>query len=112
MLPKINRLKKTKDIESVFKKGEGYREGVLFLKFAKNNLGFSRFAFIISKKIAKKAVTRNKIKRILREAVGARLLEIKTGFDVVIVVQGGATKSPEKEFGSLVVKLFKKTKLI
>ncbi len=55
MLPKINRLQKEKEIEEVFKKGKGFKEDFLIFKTAKNSLKTSRFGFIISKKISKKA---------------------------------------------------------
>lgn len=111
MLPNINRLKKTKEIEQVFKKGKGHKEGFLFLKIAKNNLNASRFAFIVSRKVAKKAVLRNKIKRRLRELVGARLPEIKKGFDGVLVAQKNIESQNFKELKENINKLFKKARL-
>ena len=89
MLPQINRLRNTKDIEMVFKKGRGVKEGFLFLKFLENNLKVSRFAFIVSRKTARKAVQRNKIKRRLRDIVQKNLPRLKTGFDFVFVAQKG-----------------------
>ena len=85
MLPKINRLKKTKDIERVFREGRGFGEGFLFLKLAKNDLNAVRFAFIVGKKISNRASVRNKIKRIMRDAVQKRIDNIKYGFDAVII---------------------------
>lgn len=73
MLPEINRLKKKKDIEKVFEEGQVFKEGFLIFKIAKNNSGKIRFGFIVSQKVSKRAVLRNKIKRRLRGLVGARL---------------------------------------
>jgi len=47
----------------------------------------SHFGFIISTKISKKAVVRNRIKRIIAEAIRARLSEIKRGLDVVFLIK-------------------------
>ena len=47
----------------------------------------SHFGFIISTKISKKAVVRNRIKRIIAEAIRSRLGEIKRGLDVVFLVK-------------------------
>ncbi len=110
MLPKRNRLAKKKDFEMVFKQGKGFKQGFLYLKIRKNNLDTSRFGFVISKKFSKKAVIRNKTKRRLSEIIKAKLLEIKKGMDVIIVVMPGA----ENEFQKLedtLSKLFKKAKL-
>ncbi len=107
MLAKINRLKKDKDFEKVFKQGQGFKQGLLYLKIRKNNLKTSRFGFVISKKFSKKAVIRNKTKRRLSEIIKTKLPEIKKGIDVVIVATPGA----ENDFQGLedvVNKLFKK----
>ena len=63
MLSKVNRLKKRKDFKKVFEEGRGFKEGPLYLKIKESNLAHSRFGFTISKKVSKKAVIRNRIKR-------------------------------------------------
>ena len=112
MLSKINRLKKQKDIERVFKQGEGIREDFLFLKFVKNNLMTSRFAFIVSLKVSKKAILRNKIKRRLRELVKSRLSKIKKGYDIVLTAVPGLETKDLRGTEEIINKLFKKAKLI
>ncbi len=89
MLPKQNCLKKKKDFERVFKQGKGIREGFLFLKMYKNDLSESRFGFIVSQKISKKAVVRNKVKRRLRAIIFKKLSKIKKGIDVVVITNIG-----------------------
>lgn len=44
----------------------------------------SRFAFVISSRVAKKAVLRNRTKRLLSEAVRQLLPQIRPGFTVAI----------------------------
>jgi len=90
MLPKINRLKKKRDFEHVFKQGRGLKQGFLSLKFVKNGLEATRFGFVVGQKVSRKAVIRNKVKRRLRDLVRGRIGEIKKGFDVVIVAGKGA----------------------
>lgn len=108
MLPKINRLKKKKDFERVFKKGEGYKEDFLYLKIIKNNLKNSRFGFVVSKKFSKKAVIRNKIKRRLRELTKIKLPKIKKGIDGVIVVMPGLEVNNFWDLEEKINKLFEK----
>jgi len=111
MLAKRNRLKRKRDFERVFKKGQGFKQGFLYLKIKENSLKSSRFGFIVSKKFSPKATIRNKIKRRLRELVKIKLPEIKKGIDAIIVVMPGA----ENEFQKLrdtLDKLFKKAKII
>jgi len=110
MLPKINRLKKDKDFEKTFKRGQGFKQGFLYIKIVKNNLDTSRFAFVVSKKFSKKAVIRNKTRRRLSEIVKTKLLEVKKGMDIIIVVMPGAENDFQKLEETL-NKLFKKAKL-
>jgi ribonuclease P protein component len=86
MLPLKFRLKNKKDIERVFRKGKTVKSGFLFLKFAENELLDSRIAFSIGLRYSKKAVKRNRAKRILREAAKSFLKELKPGFDLVFFI--------------------------
>jgi ribonuclease P protein component len=47
----------------------------------------SRFGFIISTRISKKAVIRNKIKRTMSDELRKNIDKIKEGFDVVFLVK-------------------------
>lgn len=87
MLKKENRLRHTKDIENVWKNGKTIAGKLVFLKIIKNKKNISRFGFIVSSKISKKAVIRNKIKRQLREIIRHNLDKIKTGIDVTIIAK-------------------------
>lgn len=87
MLPKENRLTKKKAFDQLLKKGQAYFSQTLILKIIKNNLYISRFGFIISKKIAKKAVIRNKLKRRLREIIRKDISQLKGGYDIVIIAK-------------------------
>ena len=49
--------------------------------------GESRFGFIVSKKISKKAVVRNRIRRLLSEAVQNLLSRMKQGFEGVFLAK-------------------------
>jgi len=112
MLPLTNRLKKTTEISKVFKEGRFFKEGFLILKTAKNNLNKSRFGFIVSQKISKKAVLRNKIKRRLRAIVGKELKTIKTGTDNLVVALPGLEKKDFSSTKETLNNLIKKAKLI
>lgn len=85
MLSQKYRLTKEKDFEHVFKKGRSFFVKELGVKAVKNDLGYSRFAIVVSNKISKKAVERNKIKRRLREIIRLILPNIKKGVDGVVV---------------------------
>lgn len=112
LLPKINRLRKKKDIQMVLKQGRIIGSDFLFFKFLKNNLNAIRVAFVVSKKISQKAVVRNKIKRRLREVFRIYLSNLKTGYDLVFFAKRGIEKKCFREIQAEVERLFIKTKLL
>ncbi len=61
----------------------------MVLKKLKNDLEYPRFGFVVSLKVSKKAVIRNKVKRRLREAIRYNLDKIKNGYDVVFFTRKG-----------------------
>lgn len=69
MMFKSGQLKKKKDFERVFKKGKSVNVDFLVLKFLPNELENSRLGIIVSLKVSKKAVVRNKIRRRIKEAI-------------------------------------------
>jgi len=85
MLKKYNRLAKTKEIDRVFKEGGSAFCKHLGVKHLRNDLGFSRFAIVVSAKVSKKAVYRNKIKRRIREIIKQELPTLKAGEDIIII---------------------------
>lgn len=82
MLKKSFRLPKTG-----FRAEKVIRSKTFVLKTAINGESNSRFGFIVSKKIDKRAVVRNKIKRILRSCAEKNLKKIKPGFDFLLILK-------------------------
>jgi len=60
---------KKKEIEELFLKGKSKKFPFFVVIFLKNNKNSLRVSFIASKKFSKKAVERNRAKRIIREAL-------------------------------------------
>ena len=78
MLPKDYRLKKRTAFAATYRTGRTlHKDGItVFIGKEKNNDSPTRVGFVVSKKIHKRAVKRNRIKRLMRESY--RLL-IKEG---------------------------------
>jgi len=125
MLPKTNRLKKNKDFKQVFKKGQFFKEDFLTLKILsknENKKDFSmidsknnRFGFIVSSKVSKKAVLRNKIKRWLKAAIlpyfNKKNIKEQKIIDMIIIVKPGIKIKNFQEVKETIDKLFKKTRI-
>lgn len=98
---------KKKDFDNVFKKGKSKAGKLVFLKILKNNLEANRFGIIVSTKISKKAVNRNKIKRRIREII--RQADIETGFDIVVVAKPEIINKNYQEIKEEIEELLKLT---
>lgn len=85
MYKKRHRLTKNKEFENVFKKGRSSFDNIIGIKIAKNSKNIVRFGIVVSTKISKKAVERNKIKRRIRSILNKKLNNIENGYDIVII---------------------------
>jgi ribonuclease P protein component len=94
---------------AVYKSGKAFADSVLVIKALRNNLETSRLGFSVSKEIGK-AVVRNHIKRWLKEA--ARTLEIKTGWDIVIIARRGIVSSNYREINQSIARQYKRAGLL
>ena len=63
-----NRLRKNEEVLHTIKKGVNFKTSFFNVKFLKTNEDF-KITVVVSKKISKKAVERNRIKRILRASI-------------------------------------------
>ena len=98
MLPKKQRIRQSKEFESVFKNSYSSYNTVLGFKSSRNTLEITRFGFIIGTKVSKLAVKRNLLKRRLRALVKDNLPILKTGFDIVIIA---LPKSTDNNFSQI-----------
>ena len=103
MLLKKHRLKKRKDFGKVSEKGKLLAvKDFLVLKAVKNNLKLARVGLVVSRKVSKKAVQRNKVKRKLREAVRGNIKKIKLGYDLIFFTKKGIEKKSFPEIKKMV----------
>jgi len=86
MLNKNNRISRNKDFDRVFKLGRSFYGKIIGLKAVDNNASFTRLGILISTKVSKKAVVRNRFKRQIRRIIQEQLANIKEGKDIIIIV--------------------------
>ena len=84
---KKEHLLKSKDFSKVYKKGAYARGAGIVLYCLANNLEYSRLGFSIGSKNIKRATSRNRIKRLFRDFYRKARPELKSGFDIVLVVR-------------------------
>lgn len=86
MLSRKNRLGK-KDVSAIFAQGAFFSLSRVAVKLKKNDVGHNRFAVTISKKNAKNATTRSRMRRLFRVAIREMIDEMETGYDIVVIVK-------------------------
>ena len=89
------RLRRKADFEAVYRRGKAVSNQLLVLRSLSNDMDTTRFGFAVSKVVGG-AVTRNRVRRRLREIVSA--LPPQGGLDVVI---GARKAAAGAEFDAL-----------
>jgi len=112
VLPKKNRLKKKKDFENIFRRGRSVKEDFVSFRWRPNGLKISRFGFIVSQKISKKATVRNKIKRRLREILKLTLPRLKKGIDGIFIACPGLEERNFYDIESAIKNIFARIKIL
>ena len=87
------------------------KEGKLLLKAKASSKDSSRFGIVISKAVSKKAVDRNRMRRLLAEALEACHGSLKETHDVVLIALPGFSLKTLEEAKKYIEKLFVKAKL-
>jgi len=103
MLRKNRRLKKELIIK-ILRQGRNFRGQNISLRYITDFGQSASFAFIISSKVARSAVLRNKIKRRGRAIVLKLLPRIKEGYSALIFFEKG---SPEMKFSEMETEIAK-----
>lgn len=71
----------------VYKNGQAVRSRLMTIKYIKNpHRLHSRIAVVVSKKVIKSAVSRNRIRRRLYESIRPQIAKLNGVFDIVIIV--------------------------
>jgi ribonuclease P protein component len=93
----------------VYNKGSSWISNVVVMKTLPNNLNLSRCGFSVSKRVGK-AVTRNRVKRLLREIL--RLTPLEPGWDIIFIARLRAASVNYAELEKSVVGLLSRARLL
>ena len=102
MLPKDYRLKKRSAFAATYRTGLSFhKDGVtMFCGKVKKNNQVTKIGFVVSKKIHKRAVIRNRIKRLMRESLRLYIKNFTGDFDTryMSLIFVASTKLLDKDF--------------
>ena len=113
MLPNQHRLRRREDFAKVYAKGDRYRGTYLNLRiFIDSNDPLTRIGIVVSKKVSKLAVTRNRFKRQLRAIFRQLLSQLKNGLQIVVTVTTVQSKPSYQELWDDLKNLLAKAKVL
>ncbi|HLD82155.1 MAG TPA: ribonuclease P protein component [Patescibacteria group bacterium] len=113
MFGRSSRIRLSRDYERLFQYGRSFHTPYLTLKTVQNQQDLNRFGIVVSNKVDKRAVVRNKMKRRLRAA--ARKYEpafTKRGVDCAFFAKKEVLTLSSEELSENVETLLKKAKLL
>lgn len=95
MLAKKHRLSKQAEVKQTTARGRSFFNPFFVLKIAKNDTT-PRVTVIASTKVSKKAVVRNRLKRIIRDTVRKNINRMKPGdYAFIVKAKAGTVESVE-----------------
>ena len=109
MMKREERITKPRQYAEVYGKGKSYPSELIVLRTLPNNLDHSRYGLSVSKKVGN-AITRNKLKRRLREI--NRIELIKPGWDMVYILRPSAAKASFTSLKTTVETLLSKADIL
>jgi len=113
MIPRKYRLAGKKNIELVKQKGQLFQSenfALLVLKRSEENL--SQMGLVVSKKVARKASERNKIKRMIRLTLCQFVLQLKKGYALVLLAKPKIAGLKTRDLVAEIKPVFKKAGII
>ena len=113
MLPNQNRLCRREDFAKVYAKGDRYRGTYLSLRILRDtHQPFTKIGIVVSKKVSKLAVTRNRFKRQLRAIFRQLLSQLMDGLQIVVTVTTVDSKPSYQELWNDLKNLLAKAKVL
>lgn len=109
---KINSLKKQNEFNRVFTTGDVFGNKTFVMYYLKNMMETNRLGIVVSKKISKKAVVRNKIKRRIKEAYRLNEDSFLLGYDFIIIAKGSCAEEKYSHLEKSLKHLFYKKNLM
>lgn len=97
MLARPRRLRRKADFITIYRHGQTANAPSLTLRTLPNRRAVNRAAVVVSTKVAKKAVVRNRIRRRVFGLLADRWSKLKPGFDLVIVIHADISRQPKSE---------------
>ncbi len=104
-------LRRGAEFQQAWESGRAWSHALLILRARTNGTEKNRFGFVVGKKVGK-AAQRNRVKRLMREAVRHRRDTLSRGWDIILIARGGADKAEWKDIDAALGNLLERARLI
>lgn len=111
MLPRTSRLRNPREFRAVYSTGQAHVHRLVVLHVCAAETGVLRIGFSIGKRVGG-SVTRNRVKRRLREVMRARLARLSAGHDLVWVARSASARAPLGALAKAVDALLERSGLV
>jgi len=112
MLTRTNRLSQESEITTTKRNGRAVYNSFFKIKYLISDKNDSRFAVVVSTKVSKKAIQRNRLRRQCLEIIRLNLKNIKPFYNVVVWVNQKTIDADYSDLEQQLMSLFKKARLI
>ncbi len=106
------RLRANRDFQRVRQQGRSKASRLLILAWAPNDEAHVRVGFVVSKRVSKLAVQRNRTKRRLGEAIRPLVGQIAGSYDIVLSARSAAVSADYVTLRQDVISLLRRARLL
>lgn len=103
-------LRRNGDFSSIYKKGKSVGDRFVVVFYRKNNLPYTRIAFLASKKVGN-SVERNRARRLMKESYRILKGEIREGYDLIFIARNTINGQKAFDVGKSMKRALQKAKL-
>lgn len=111
MFPSVHRLRSEKDVLRVVRSKRGVFDAACGVRFVENGSSVPRFVIVVSTKVDKRAVVRNRVRRQYRE-ICKKFLSRLPACDIALMVSKPALELSFAQMQERLEKVFIKAKLL
>jgi ribonuclease P protein component len=107
----LEMLRAPRDFDTLQRRGQSRAHPLLVVRYARNDLGRTRFGFSTSRRLGP-AVVRNRVRRRMRELVRRLRPRLASGWDVLVVARAGAVTAGSQELATALERLLHQAGLL
>lgn len=111
MIARPFRLRTAADFNKTYQRGRSVNADHMYLKYYQSHRESSKVAVVVSKKVSKRAVVRNRCKRRVIECIRKNWAMVKPGYNMVITIKQDISALPANQVQSTTLGLLQRANI-